>query len=55
MDVKALVWLGVPVDDVAAAVGFFAGTLALDPVFEEADTVVANRGRAWACRKTCRR
>jgi hypothetical protein len=39
MDVKALVWLGVSVDDVAAAVGFFAGTLALDPVFEEADTV----------------
>jgi hypothetical protein len=39
MDVKALVWLGVPVDDVAAAVGFFAGALALDRVFEEADTV----------------
>jgi len=39
MDVKALVWLGVPVDDIAAAVGFFAGTLALDPVFEEPDTV----------------
>ena len=39
MDVKALVWLGVPVDDVAAAVGFFAETLALDMVFEEADTV----------------
>jgi hypothetical protein len=27
MDVKALVWLGVSVDDVAAAVGFFAGTV----------------------------
>src|SRR5215470_16459363 len=39
MDVKALVWLGIPVDDVAAAVGFFAGTLTLDPVFEQPDTV----------------
>lgn len=39
MDVKALVWLGIPVDDVAAAAGFFAGTLALNPVFENADTI----------------
>jgi hypothetical protein len=44
MDVKALVWLGIPVDDVAAAVGFFAGTLALDPVFEEPDTVEVSVG-----------
>jgi predicted enzyme related to lactoylglutathione lyase len=38
MRVKGLVWLGIPADDHAAAVGFFTETLGLDVAFDEAGT-----------------
>jgi predicted enzyme related to lactoylglutathione lyase len=39
MRVKALVWLGIPVDDCAGAGAFFARTLGLEVAFDEPDTV----------------
>ena len=39
MKVKGLVWLGIPADDYAAAVRFFAGTLGMDVAFDERNTV----------------
>jgi len=36
--VMGLAWLGIPADDYAGAVGFFAGTLGLDVAFDEAST-----------------
>lgn len=38
MRVKGLVWLGIPADDYAAAIGLI-GTLGLDVAFHEANTV----------------
>jgi len=38
MRVKGLVWLGIPTDDYAGAVRFFAETLGLHVVFDESDT-----------------
>jgi predicted enzyme related to lactoylglutathione lyase len=39
MKVRGLVWLGIPVEDYASAVRFFAGTLGLELAFEEASTI----------------
>jgi len=38
MRVKGLVWLGIPTDDYAGAVRFFAETLGLHVAFDESDT-----------------